>query len=79
MNSSQNNTLDKILDIAGTAAVAVPCIFTGLPGWAIGICGVVALVTGRAASGRGVPLFSSFAPVKKNPNGSSVDPEDPKP
>jgi hypothetical protein len=65
MTCDASKLLDKVLDILGTAAVAVPMLVTGLPGWAIGICGVVALVTGRAASGRGVPLLSSFAPAKK--------------
>lgn len=79
MTCDQGKLLDKVLDLAGTAAVAIPMVVTGLPGWATGICLVVAMVTGRAASGRGIPILSSFAPAKKNPNGSAIDPEDPKP
>lgn len=71
------NKFDKAMDLLATAGVAVPMFVTGLPGWAVAICGVVTFVASRAA-GKGVPLYSSFKPGKKGARGQVADAEDPK-
>lgn len=74
MNTS---TFDKAMDILATAGVAVPMIVTGLPGWAVAVCGVVTLVASRAA-GKGVPIYSSFKPGAKDARGQVADAENPR-
>lgn len=71
-------TIDKVLDIAGAAAIGVPMFLTGLPGWAVGLCSLGAWVFGRAASGRGVPLVSSFKTRKPDARGQVADDENPR-
>lgn len=78
MPTEKKYTIDKILDLAGAAAVGVPMFFTGLPGWVTGLCTLSAWVLGRAASGRGVPIYSSIRAGRKGARGQTADAEDPK-
>ena len=71
------NKFDKAMDIIGAAAVGVPLVFTGLPGWAVGLCGLAAFIVGRVA-GKGIPIYSSFKPVPKDARGQVSDSEVPK-
>lgn len=77
MASTKNYTVDKILDLAGIAVPAIPMFFTGLPGWAMGLCALGAYVLGKAG-GRGVPLYSSFTAQKKDARGQRADAESPR-
>lgn len=69
----KKSTTDKLLDLAGSAAVIVPAVVGGLPSWLTTSLGIVAWLLGKAST-PGVPFKSKSlaAPI-------GVDPEDPIP
>ena len=77
-----NNKFDKLMDLLGSAGAAVSVIAlanpaSGVPAW-LAITGtVIAMATGRAAS-KGIPIYSSLVPGKKDSRGQTEDSEDPK-
>jgi hypothetical protein len=77
MADNKHYTIDKIMDVAGVAVPAIPLFFTGLPGWAMGLCALGAYVLGKAGK-RGVPLYSSFTREKKDARGQLRDAEEPR-